>query len=443
MSDKQKANPKVEWGYFAVTPRILRTQYKQLSHTEKWLYTCLKDLCGDKGMCFRTLRVLSQETDLSIGNLSIGIRHLHEAGLIHAEKKRRSNNPTAKEVWHISIVDIWKSNVEYCSNYEHSAENVQEMNDNVQIMNNPPLERSFPEQKRSNFDDRRNNIEEQHSEERTSEEHIGVSADASTPPAFYASQEIPVTYNEALAYLKPHGPHEGLDAVAVVKLAQKLWTEAHETDNLSEKDGSEETTQASRVIAPALTLPSKQTSSQARAGEHEHTDGAATDGIGGEPRASGKQEKPKRSRKPATEEPEPVLPEAIRILDDWDALQRKPVPRTERLIASAKALVPRNPTREELKGCRDWLPTTDRPGKPWYRLHGVGLWDIAEKIGQWDSLEGMAIEPVPLADIAPKKPMDIYTAASLDPERSQRNYERLRAKRLAREAEAQQGGTQQ
>src|SRR5258707_8001672 len=37
------------------------------------------------------------------------------------------------------------------------------------------------------------------------------------------------------------------------------------------------------------------------------------------------------------------------------------------------------------------------------------------------------------------KPVDVYTAASMDKERNQRNYEKLVAKRLAREAEAQQG----
>src|SRR5258708_4732490 len=158
-----KQNPKIEWGFFAVIPRIVRTQYKQLSHTEKWLYACLKDLCGDRGTCYRTLRVLEQETDISTGSLSTMIPKLHKAGLIHAEKKRRSTNPTAKEVWHITIVDIWQANTEYCSNIEqqclnaeHSNENVQTLNDNVQYLNNnvhnlndPPLKRSIPEQKRS------------------------------------------------------------------------------------------------------------------------------------------------------------------------------------------------------------------------------------------------------------------------------------------------------
>src|SRR6266702_7797187 len=130
--EQQKHNPKVEWGFYATTPRIVRTQYKNITLVEKWLYVCLKDLCGDTGTCYRTLRVLASETDLALGTLSTGIRHLHDAGLIHAEKKRRSNNPTAKEVWHITIVDIWQANVEYCSKNERSQEDVQTMNNNVQ-----------------------------------------------------------------------------------------------------------------------------------------------------------------------------------------------------------------------------------------------------------------------------------------------------------------------
>ena len=180
----KKNDPKAEWGFYSMTPRIVRTQYKQLSHTEKWLYVCLKDLCGDRGMCYRSLRALSQETDLSTGNLSTGIRKLHDAGLIHAEKKRRNNNPTQKEVWHISIVDIWQSNVEYCSKYEQpTQDNVQDLNNNVQNMNEPEPERSENEQKRSNFDDRRINNKNNNTEERTIEEDMSLSSESDAPAA--------------------------------------------------------------------------------------------------------------------------------------------------------------------------------------------------------------------------------------------------------------------
>jgi predicted transcriptional regulator len=160
--------PKLKFGFYAVTPRIVRTKYKDLSHTEKWLYVCLKDLCGDKGTCFRTLRALSEETDISTGSLSKMVPNLHRAGLIHAEKKRRTES--GKEVWHISITDIWTENVKACSNAEQSTEVVQNSNKDVQNVNENAPDCSNSEKDCSNFSDRRNNSEEVTSEERTREE---------------------------------------------------------------------------------------------------------------------------------------------------------------------------------------------------------------------------------------------------------------------------------
>lgn len=167
---KKTQEPKQDFGFYASVPRIVRTKYKDLSHAEKWLYVCLKDLCGDKGTCFRTLRALSEETDVSTGSLSKMIPHLHKAGLIHAEKKRRS--ASGKEVWHISIVDIWQENAKGCSENEQSTgEVVQKMNNVVQKMNDNPEVCSKNERDCSNFVDRRKNTEERTViEERTKEE---------------------------------------------------------------------------------------------------------------------------------------------------------------------------------------------------------------------------------------------------------------------------------
>lgn len=157
-------DPKMDWGFYAMTPRIVRTKYKELSHTEKWLYTCLRDLCGRKGTCFRTLRSLKEETDISIASLSAMIPRLHAAGLIHAEKKRRS--ASGKEIWHISIVDIWQMNKDYCSENEQSnGEDVQNLNNDpeivhsvnndVQNLNKTPEDCSENERDCSNFRNRR------------------------------------------------------------------------------------------------------------------------------------------------------------------------------------------------------------------------------------------------------------------------------------------------
>src|SRR5712664_1690143 len=135
MTQKKIQEPKQDWGFYAVTPRVVRTKYKDLSHAEKWLYTCLKDLCGDKGACFRSLRALSEETDISIASLSKMVPNLHKAGLIHAEKKRRSKS--GKEIWHITIADIWQENAKHCKDcsifeqsHEGTTEVVQNMNKN-------------------------------------------------------------------------------------------------------------------------------------------------------------------------------------------------------------------------------------------------------------------------------------------------------------------------
>lgn len=191
--NKKNQEPKPNFGFYAVVPRIVRTQYKKLSHAEKWLYVCLKDLCGDKGTCFRTLRALSEETDVSTGSLSKMIPNLHKHGLIHAEKKRRTES--GKEVWHITIADVWAENAKACSKNEQStSEVVQIPNNDVQKMNDKSEDGSKNERDCSNFSDRRNNNEERTSEERTGEEkptHVQENPTSSQPEtlSFPPSQE--------------------------------------------------------------------------------------------------------------------------------------------------------------------------------------------------------------------------------------------------------------
>jgi len=139
MRKNQPPQPKPDFGFYAVIPRIIRTNYKKkLSPCQKWLYVCLKDLCGDSGTCYRTLRVLAEETGISTGLLSESIPLLHTLGLIHAEKKRRTAG--GKEVWHITIVDIWQENgkehpTTKCSLDEQPSENVHTVNNDVHCVN--------------------------------------------------------------------------------------------------------------------------------------------------------------------------------------------------------------------------------------------------------------------------------------------------------------------
>jgi hypothetical protein len=146
---QQKRNPDVDFGFHATIPRAVRTHYKQLSPMQKWLYVCLKDLCGEHGTCYRTTRVLALETDISTGLISESIPQLHNAGLIHAEKKIRKEG--GKPVWHITIVDIWPANgklhptkrsrsEQERSAGEQTSGNVHHVNNNVHVVNKPPAE---------------------------------------------------------------------------------------------------------------------------------------------------------------------------------------------------------------------------------------------------------------------------------------------------------------
>lgn len=93
--------------------------YRNLSPQEKWLYFCLIHLCGPRGTRYLSLRFISEQTGISVGALSSSkdkngkvnegmVRHLHDAGLIHSEIKKRDGRGNAQ--YHITITDVWALN---------------------------------------------------------------------------------------------------------------------------------------------------------------------------------------------------------------------------------------------------------------------------------------------------------------------------------------------
>ncbi len=114
--DKQDS---VEVKNFTRTPNMLIFGYQDISPQEKWLYVCLKHMCGKKGTRHLSLRYISEQTGISTGALSVSknkkgeinlgmIRHLHDAGLIHAEIKRPGGKGNPQ--YHITITDVWALN---------------------------------------------------------------------------------------------------------------------------------------------------------------------------------------------------------------------------------------------------------------------------------------------------------------------------------------------
>lgn len=114
--DKQDAD---EIKNYTRTPNMLIFGYSELSPQEKWLYVCLKHLCGKRGTRYLSLRFISEQTGISVGALSSSkdkngkvnegmVRHLHDAGLIHSEIKKREGRGNAQ--YHITITDVWALN---------------------------------------------------------------------------------------------------------------------------------------------------------------------------------------------------------------------------------------------------------------------------------------------------------------------------------------------
>ena len=94
---------------FGITPRLVmrHERFAHLTESAKWLYTCLKDICGENnGECFYSLRNLGKLIHISASTISRGIDKLIKAGLILTQKI----GTKGREIFHIRIVDIWEEN---------------------------------------------------------------------------------------------------------------------------------------------------------------------------------------------------------------------------------------------------------------------------------------------------------------------------------------------
>lgn len=105
-------SPIKHYGFAQIPRQILRGEKyrKKLSLAEKGLYTCLKDICGETGECFYSLRNLAIEIGTSASTLTRLIPTLRDTGLIYAEKKIRGTGENKHEIWHIRIANIWEEN---------------------------------------------------------------------------------------------------------------------------------------------------------------------------------------------------------------------------------------------------------------------------------------------------------------------------------------------
>ena len=127
-------------------------------------------------------------------------------------------------------------------------------------------------------------------------------------------------------------------------------------------------------------------------------------------------------KRPATSAPI-LTTEEQAVIDRWFVAMNKRYPLTDGLIKAAKLLAPCNPSVEDLKAVRGFCFTSN---PEWFRdkrKGAVTLLDIAKNWEAWQSSNDQ-----PQAPPIDEKPTDIYTAASLDKERNQRNIDKLKQK---------------
>src|SRR5260221_703531 len=382
--------------------------------------------------------------------ISESIPLLHQAGLIHGEKKKRSSG--GKEVWHITIVDIWPSNGKLHptkrSLSEQTTENVHSVNENVHSVNDQGKERSASEPERSLSETEEGSSEAVSSfEEGSSEEEGTYGADAPTPARLKEQvdeeiEKVKTTSgrlramkgaafnqgdvsdsqmdigNDAEEETKPRVPAVKLQAVAAGQAPSPLdaasWQTtvsqtpgapprplAAGTADVTSRHGDAGSDQASR----SLLLDSEPAQA-----DFPPAGSVASDATTAQ--ASGRRSTvPKR---PATSAPI-LSPEEQTVIDRWFVAMNKQYPLTDSLIKAAKLLAPCNPSVEDLKAVRGFCFTSN---PEWFRdkrKGAVTLLDIAKNWEAWQSSNDQ-----PQAPPKDEKPQDKYTAASHDEERNER-----------------------
>jgi hypothetical protein len=107
---------------YSRVPNMLVDGYSELLPQDKWLFVCLIRLCGKEGTRHLSLRYIADRTGFTPSVLSDNkgkpgmLKRLHNAGLIHAEIKRKKKADGTEEKnaqYHITIADTWRLNYDF------------------------------------------------------------------------------------------------------------------------------------------------------------------------------------------------------------------------------------------------------------------------------------------------------------------------------------------
>ncbi len=95
--------------YFTITPRLVWALAR--NPFDYTLWSTIKSIAGENGECFLSTADLASLAMMSVGQVHDSRQYWTNCGMLKGEKRRDPGYQ--QEVWHISIPNTWKTNIEW------------------------------------------------------------------------------------------------------------------------------------------------------------------------------------------------------------------------------------------------------------------------------------------------------------------------------------------
>lgn len=96
--------------YFIITPRIVKAYSRNPYDLALW--DTIKDIAGESGECYLNTEQLAILSGMSAGKASESRKYWIDLGFLKGEIRQDPGYP--QPVWHITVPDLWKKNIEWC-----------------------------------------------------------------------------------------------------------------------------------------------------------------------------------------------------------------------------------------------------------------------------------------------------------------------------------------
>lgn len=104
--------------YFTITPRIVKALSRNAHDFAVW--DTIKDIAGENGECILNTEQIAILSGVSTGQVSKSRRYWLKLGFLKGEMRRDPG--FTQSVWHLTVPDIWRKNVEWCEKYPKIAD---------------------------------------------------------------------------------------------------------------------------------------------------------------------------------------------------------------------------------------------------------------------------------------------------------------------------------